>query len=51
MNSCDLFYEVELPDYFTLDHPHGTVMEEQNTLMDCLSLNIVLLGTTKESIL
>lgn len=26
MNSCDLFYEVELPDYFTLDHPHGTVM-------------------------
>ena len=26
MNSCDLFYEVELPDYFSLDHPHGTVM-------------------------
>ena len=26
MNSCDLFYEVELPDYFMLDHPQGTVM-------------------------
>ena len=26
MNSCDLFYEVELPEYFSLDHPHGTVM-------------------------
>lgn len=26
MNSCDLFYEVELPDFFSLDHPHGTVM-------------------------
>ncbi len=26
MNSCDLFYEVELPDYFSLDHPHGSVM-------------------------
>jgi serine O-acetyltransferase len=26
MNSCDLFYEVELPSYFSLDHPHGTVM-------------------------
>ena len=26
MNSCYLFYEVVLPDYFSLDHPHGTVM-------------------------
>ena len=26
MNSCDLFYEVELPDFFMLDHPQGTVM-------------------------
>lgn len=26
MNSCDLFYEVELPAYFSLDHPHGSVM-------------------------
>lgn len=26
MNSCDLFYEVELPDFFKLDHPQGTVM-------------------------
>jgi len=26
MNSCDLFYEVELPDFFCLDHPQGTVM-------------------------
>lgn len=26
MNSCDLFYEVEMPDYFSLDHPHGSVM-------------------------
>ena len=26
MNSCDLFYEVELPDYFSLDHPQGSVM-------------------------
>ena len=26
MNSCDLFYEIELPDYFMLDHPQGTVM-------------------------
>lgn len=26
MSSCDLFYEVELPDYFSLDHPQGTVI-------------------------
>ncbi|MEG2341180.1 MAG: transferase [Odoribacter sp.] len=26
MNGCDLFYEVELPDYFLLDHPVGSVM-------------------------
>lgn len=26
MNACDLFYEVDLPDYFILDHPVGTVM-------------------------
>lgn len=26
MNNCDLFYEVELPPYFKLDHPLGTVM-------------------------
>lgn len=26
MNSCDLFYEVELPDFFMLDHPLGSVM-------------------------
>ena len=26
MNSCDLFYEVKLPDYFSLDHPQGSVM-------------------------
>lgn len=26
MSSCDLFYEVELPDFFMLDHPQGTVM-------------------------
>ena len=26
MSSCDLFYEVELPDVFILDHPQGTVM-------------------------
>lgn len=26
MSSCDLFYEVELPEYFKLDHPQGTVM-------------------------
>ena len=26
MNSCDLYYEVELPDYFKLDHPVGSVM-------------------------
>lgn len=26
MNSCDLFYEVELPEYFSLDHPQGSVM-------------------------
>lgn len=26
MSSCDLFYEVELPDYFCLDHPQGTVI-------------------------
>ena len=26
MNSCDLFYEVEMPDYFSLDHPHGSVI-------------------------
>ncbi len=26
MNSCDLFYEIELPEIFMLDHPVGTVM-------------------------
>ena len=26
MNSCDLFYEVELPGFFKLDHPQGSVM-------------------------
>lgn len=26
LNGCDLFYEVQLPDYFQLDHPVGSVM-------------------------
>lgn len=26
MNGCDLFYEVELPEIFFLDHPVGSVM-------------------------
>jgi serine O-acetyltransferase len=26
MNSCDLFYEIELPEYFFLDQPVGTVL-------------------------
>ena len=26
LNSCDLFYEVNLPDIFFLDHPLGTVI-------------------------
>jgi len=26
MNACDLFYEIELPEYFMLDHPVGTVL-------------------------
>lgn len=26
MNACDLYHEVELPDFFTLDHPVGSVM-------------------------
>lgn len=26
MNGCDLYHEVNLPDYFTLDHPVGSVM-------------------------
>ena len=26
MNGCDLYYEVELPDFFMLDHPVGSVM-------------------------
>ena len=26
MNGCDLYHEVALPDYFTLDHPVGSVM-------------------------
>lgn len=26
LNSCDLFYEVELPNIFMLDHPVGSVM-------------------------
>lgn len=26
LNGCDLFYEIELPSYFTLDHPVGSVM-------------------------
>lgn len=30
MNSCDLFYEVELPDFFMLDHPQGSVMGRAN---------------------
>ncbi len=26
MNACDLFYKVNLPWYFSLDHPLGSVM-------------------------
>lgn len=26
MNACDLYYEVELPEFFRLDHPVGSVM-------------------------
>lgn len=26
MNSCDLFYEIELPEYFMLDQPVGSVL-------------------------
>lgn len=26
LNACDLFYEVELPEIFSLDHPVGSVM-------------------------
>ena len=26
MNACDLFYEVELPEIFMLDHPLGSIM-------------------------
>ena len=26
MNGLDMFYEVELPDYFSLDHPVGSVI-------------------------
>ncbi len=26
MNSCDLFYEIELPKYFSLDQPVGSVL-------------------------
>lgn len=26
LNGCDLYYEVNLPDFFTLDHPVGSVM-------------------------
>lgn len=26
MNGLDLFYQVELPEYFTLDHPVGSVI-------------------------
>lgn len=26
MNGCDMFYEVELPDFFMLDHPVGSVL-------------------------
>jgi serine O-acetyltransferase len=29
-NSCDLFYEVELPEKFELDHPIGAVMGRAN---------------------
>ncbi|MGV8878711.1 MAG: hypothetical protein ACOH2A_06735 [Sphingobacteriaceae bacterium] len=30
MNACDLFYEIELPRYFMLDHPVGSVMGRAN---------------------
>lgn len=26
MNACDLYHEVELPSFFKLDHPVGSVM-------------------------
>lgn len=26
MNACDLYHEIELPDFFRLDHPVGSVM-------------------------
>jgi serine O-acetyltransferase len=30
LNACDLFYEIELPSIFMLDHPVGTVMGRAN---------------------
>lgn len=30
LNACDLFYEIELPAIFRLDHPVGTVMGRAN---------------------
>ena len=30
LNGCDLFYQVDLPDFFKLDHPVGSVMGRAN---------------------
>lgn len=30
MNGFDMFYQVELPEYFTLDHPVGSVIGRGN---------------------
>lgn len=26
LNACDIYYEIQLPDFFTTDHPVGTVL-------------------------
>lgn len=35
LHGFDIFYEVELPNVFFMEHPVGTVLGEQNTPIDC----------------
>lgn len=50
MNGCDLYHEVNLPHYFTLDHPVGSVMGRLNMVKDSVLGKIARWETIKEFI-
>lgn len=46
LSSADLYYEVELPDFFTFDHPLGAVWAAQTTLTSLHSPRVAPWETT-----